>query len=443
MENGWTVITQQIETDLLSPYYSFRTSVLIFITIGIVILVILTILAIRQSVQPINALTETATAITEGDLSRIAPIESEDEIGILAHSFNRMTEQLLELIGNLERRVQERTEDLERRSELLMAAAEVGRVASSVLETETLINQVVTVIRDQFRLYYVGLFIVDEAREWADLRAGTGDEGAALLARGHRIRIGQGMIGWCIANAKHRVSMDVERDAIRLTIPELLQTRAEAAFPLRARGQVIGAISIQDVNPDTFSDVSLLTFQTMADLVGVAIDNARLYSESMSALQASRRAFGEISTRAWQEQKKIGIRSSEKGTSHIDDNFIDDDHLDENGYELTIPIKVRNEVVGDLLTFKPKDSGDWQPEEIHTLELIIEQLGSALESAQLYEETQRRAYFEQLTRQVSDRIRETLDLETILRTATRQLRQSMNLEEVEILVGQVQKDQSN
>ncbi len=433
LENGWGVIVQQREPDFLIALSTFRTAVVVFILIGVVLLGILTTLAIRQAIQPINALTETAAAITEGDLSRIAPIESEDEIGVLALSFNQMTQQLLELIGNLERRVKERTMDLEQRSELLIAAAEVGRVASSVLDVDSLIKQVVNVIRDKFGMYYVGLFLVDEAREWAYLRAGTGAQGAALIERDHRIRIGQGVIGWSIANAKPRVSLDVERDAVRIETPELLQTRSEVAIPLRARGQVIGAITIQDVNPDTFNDVSLLTFQTMADLVSVAIDNARLYSESVHALQTSRSVFGEMIQRSWQEQKAFGIRSSDKGTFEIEGDLVPHDQA--GGNTLSIPIKVREAIIGELVTYKPSDSGAWQPDEINTIETIVEQLSSALESAQLYDETQRRAYFEQLTRQVSTRIRETLDLETVLRTATQQLRQSINLEEVEINLG--------
>ena len=438
LDNGWGVIVQQRQSDILITLNTFRSLVVVFIIIGIIVLGILTTLAIRQSVQPIYALTETATAITEGDLSRIAPIESEDEIGVLALSFNQMTQQLLELIGNLERRVKERTVDLEQRSELLIAAAEVGRVASSVLDVETLIKQVVNVIRDKFGLYYVGLFLVDEPREWAYLRAGTGDAGSALLERGHRIRIGQGMIGWSIANAKSRISLDVQRDAVRIEIPELSETRSEAAIPLRARGQVIGGLTIQDVHPDAFSDVSMLTYQTMADLVSVAIDNARLYSESLQALQTSQKAFGEMIQRSWQEQKPYGVRSSEKGTFQIEGRMITPD--EGNGLKLTVPIQVRDETIGELITYKPQESGEWQPDEINTIKAIIEQLSGALESAQLYEETQRRAYFEQLTRQVSTRIRETLDLETVLRTATQQLRRSINLEEVEINLGPLHDD---
>ncbi|NIV38224.1 MAG: hypothetical protein GWN58_55050, partial [Anaerolineae bacterium] len=98
------------------------------------------------------------------------------------------------LIGGLEHQVAERTRDLARRTAYLEATADVGRAASSILETGQLIEEVVELIRERFDLYYVGLFEVDPGREWAILRAGTGAAGRAMLARGHRIRVGDGMI---------------------------------------------------------------------------------------------------------------------------------------------------------------------------------------------------------------------------------------------------------
>ena len=108
-------------------------------------------------------------------------MESLDEFGLLAQTFNRMTEQLLELIGSLEQRVAARTKDLEKRSNQLEAAAQVGRAASSVLDVNELIQNAVELIRDRFNLYYVGLFLVDEFQEYAVLRAGTGEAGKAML----------------------------------------------------------------------------------------------------------------------------------------------------------------------------------------------------------------------------------------------------------------------
>lgn len=204
LENGWGVIIQQEEFELLASLLNLQIVTWITLILGALLLGGLTALAVRQAIAPIDGLTETATAIAGGDLSRVAPVESEDEFGILARAFNRMTEQLLELIGGLEQRVTERTRDLEARSQQLEAAAEVGRASSSFLDVNELIETTVELIRERFSLYYVGLFLVDKPREFAVLRAGTGEAGKSMLARRHMIRIGEGMIGWTAAQGELR-----------------------------------------------------------------------------------------------------------------------------------------------------------------------------------------------------------------------------------------------
>ena len=219
---------------------------LLAISGGAVLFAILTAFAAssfitRSIATPLASLAETATQIAGGDLELVATVEREDEIGTLAHTFNRMTLQLREMIGGLEQHVAERTQELEQRSAYMAASAEVGRAVSSILDADLLIRQVVELIRERFGLYYVGLFLTDEASEWAVLRAGTGDAGQEMLARGHRLKIGlEGMIGWSIANAKARVALYAEEDIVRKVTAELPETRSEAALPLRSRGQVLG-----------------------------------------------------------------------------------------------------------------------------------------------------------------------------------------------------------
>jgi GAF domain-containing protein len=420
--------------EVVISYFNFQVIVLIVIGIGISLLGILTSLTIRQAIQPVETLTKTAAAISQGDLSRVAPVETEDEFGLLAQSFNQMTEQLLELIGNLEKRVSERTIDLEKRSTQLQAAADVGQAASSVLDINQLIGEVVGVIRDRFNLYYVGLFLLDE-EEWAYLRAGTGKAGKEMLAREHRIQVGEGMIGWAIANAQPRVASEAEEDIVRLATSELPGTRSEAAIPLQVRGNVVGAITVQDTHPDTFDESTISTLQTMADLVSIAIDNAKLYTESQEALVASRRAYGETTSKAWmgETQKSMTFKSKKADTDFGDNGTESITHGEE--YIQTFPLKVRDITIGELITRKPKSAGDWHPEEISLLETVAEQLGIALDSARLYDETQRRAASEKLTREVTNQMRQSLDIETVLRIAAAEFKRALDLSEVEIRMG--------
>ena len=187
---------------------------------------------------------------------------------------------------------------LERRALQLQTAAEVSRAASSILDPDELIQQAVDLIRERFDLYYAGLFLVDETGEWtgepgkwAVLRAGTGEAGRQMLERKHKLEIGgTSMIGWCVANQRARIALDVGEEAVRFENPFLPETRSELALPLVSRGQVIGALTIQSTREAAFSDEDIAALQTMADQLANAIQNARLIEkERQTALLLDKR----------------------------------------------------------------------------------------------------------------------------------------------------------
>lgn len=171
------------------------------------------------------------------------------------------------------------------RSEHLQTAAEVSRAASSILDVNDLIKTSVNLIRDQFDFYYVGLFMVDEAKEWAILRAGTGEAGRIQLKNEHKLKIGSGsMIGWCIQNHQARIALDVGQEAVRFQNPYLPDTHSEMALPLISRGEVIGALTVQSVEQGAFLAEDITLLQTMADQLANAIENAILFKQTQEAL---------------------------------------------------------------------------------------------------------------------------------------------------------------
>jgi GAF domain-containing protein len=178
-------------------------------------------------------------------------------------------------------------EQMQRHDLQLQTAAEIARAASSILDPDALIQQVVDLVRQRFDLYYAGLFLVDhsgdltgEPGRWAVLRAGTGEPGHIQRQQGHRLEVGsESMIGWCVANAQARIALDVALEDTRFVNPLLPATRSEMALPLISRGQVIGAMTIQSSQPAAFSQDDISALQTMADHVANAIQNARLFEE--------------------------------------------------------------------------------------------------------------------------------------------------------------------
>ena len=443
---AWYVLYNQPEAIFLLPLEEqARTSGTIAV-LAVLVVTIIIVAASQRFVSPITQLTEVARQITTGDLQVRAPVTTQDEMGTLAETFNAMTAQLRQSLEVLEQKVNERTADLRQRSEYLQAAAEVSKVATSTLNMDELNRRIVGVILERFHLYYVGLFLLDENQEWAVLQAGTGEAGRLMLARKHKIRVGHGMIGWSVANSQPRIALHAEEDAVRLATSELPLTRSEAALPLRSRGKVLGAISVQSARLNAFDQDAITTLQTMADQVAVAIENALLFTKAQDALEATRRAYGEISLKGWQDllqsQGELAYTYqdgkitpfegswSQEMVSAVREGLINTHNHDQPA--TTIPIKVRGIAMGAITFRKHPGEPPWTKDELLTLEQLIEQLGASLENARLYQDTRRQTAREQLMGQLSSQMRQTLDVETVLRTAVNELYQSLDMSEVTI-----------
>jgi HAMP domain-containing protein/putative methionine-R-sulfoxide reductase with GAF domain len=278
---GWTVVVELPTALAWANVYRLLTPAVALLLITLVGAVLAGVFVSHLLTQPVEHLRAGAEIIGAGNLEYRIQVDSQDEIGSLAQAFNNMAERLRGVVGGLERRVAERTEELNRRATQLQAAAEVSRDAGSVLQPELLVRQTVDLIRDRFGYYYVGLFLLDPAGEWAVLRAGTGVAGREMLMRGHKLAVGGGsMIGWCTAHGRARIALDVGAEAVRFDNPLLPETRSEMALPLISRDRVIGALTVQSAEPQAFSEEDIMVLQTMSDQIANAIATARLLQEA-------------------------------------------------------------------------------------------------------------------------------------------------------------------
>jgi GAF domain-containing protein/HAMP domain-containing protein len=388
----------------------------------------------RTIALPIGRLRSAAERMTSGDYQQRAQVTTTDEIGQLAGTFNSMAAQLQQTLAGLE----QHAADLQRRSTQLEAAAEVARAATAVLDPDELLRQVVGLVRERFHLYYVGLFLLDEERRFAVLRAGTGEAGRKMLAQQHRLEVGgDSMVGQCTARAEARIALDVGKETVRFDNPLLPETRSEMVLPLRSRGRVIGAMTAHSAEEAAFDAADAAVMQTMADQVAVALDNARLFAESQAAFEAERRAYGEISRQAWADLLRsrpvAGYRYETEKTQVT--RLSDGGQRPESAQDLpevALPVRVHGAVIGTITAHKPTNAGDWTSDEVGILEELADQLGIALESARLYQDTQRRAATEQLSGEVTRRMRESLDLETVLSTAVHEISTALGLTALDV-----------
>lgn len=238
---------------------------------------LISVLAARQIVRPIENLAVTSEAIAAGDLTQVVQVKGRDEIGTLAASFNRMTSQLRMLIGSLEQRVYERTRDL-------ALASEVGRAISQIRDLDELLQQAVVLIQERFDLYYTQIYLMDEDKQRLTLRAGTGVAGQTLLAQGHSLPVDEySLNGRAAAHQEAVIVADTQTNDSFRPNPVLPDTRSEMSVPLLVQDQVVGVIDLQSERPNALSEDNLAAFTILGGQLAVAIENARLF-QTESAL---------------------------------------------------------------------------------------------------------------------------------------------------------------
>ena len=359
----------------------------------------------------------------------------------LSHA-RREKELILEKVS-LEQQVEERTEKLEKQSAYLKSSVEISRTVASITNTPELIEKVINLIQEDFSLYYVGIFLIDEENKWAVLKAGTGKAGEIMLNNKHRLKIGAGLIGWSIKHAQARIALDVGKDAAHFDNPVLPETRSEAALPLRSRGRVLGALSIQSHQQSAFDQDFINTLQTMTDQIAIALDNAELFTQSERILQAEQKAYGQLSQDDWhtllQRKKVLTYTSDAPNSVRALEDIIEiskeiEDSSEDNGLTAIIPIKIRGHALGGLKLRKNQEQGAWTEEELALAKNLAEQASISLESARLFDQSQRRATRERIISESAARMRETLDIESVLKTAAIELHKALGKVETEVWI---------
>lgn len=371
---------------------------------------------------------------------------------------DEVNQELRQIQATLEQRVEERTDELRtatfraaRHASQLQTIAEVAHTISLVSDLDALLRSVCNLISERFGYYHVGIFLNDDAQQFTVLRASNSEGGQRMLERGHKLQIGQtGIVGYVAGHGEARVASDVGADAVFFDNPDLPETRSEMALPLLVGSRVIGVIDVQSTESAAFSDEDVDVMHTLADQVAVAIENARLFSETRRALSEAETIYNRFVAREWErialEREKVGYRATPGGIRPLKESldFPEVQAALRSGKPVTgsaeqptlaVPLRVRGETIGILHIKSPNARKDWRPDELEAVQRVAERAALALESARLLAETEKRAQREQVIGKVGARIRQTLDLDTVLKTAAEELRQALNLQAAEVRLG--------
>ncbi len=350
--------------------------------------------------------------------------------------------------ANLETRVKERTQALEHRAVQLRTAAEVGNVAASIRDLDSLLHQTVRLLSNRFGFYHAGIFLLDETEEFAVLRAANSEGGQRMLHRNHKLEVGRvGIVGYVAKTSEARIALDVGQDAVFFNNPDLPDTRSEMSLPLNVAGRVLGVLDIQSTQSQAFTKEDIEIMRVVADQLAIAIENSRLLAESQAAIEATRRAYGEIAVEAWKQlletEPNLGFVSTGRETRPLvlarDDvspeasEAVFQSHpvTSADQVKLFAPISVRGQSIGTLRLVKPNQER-WTENEIQIVQSLSDQLSGALEGARLFDEAQRQAAKEQIIGEITSKISASINMRNVLRTAAEELGRAIPGSEVVI-----------
>ena len=215
------------------------------------------------------------------------PLEVQGEVrGVInvdsdrVDAFSADDQELLQELGLQAAKVIHNTwlyEQLRLKVRLIESLSSVSRTINSTLNLDEALRAVTREGCELMRARMCSLMLLDETREWLDLRASHGADGAYLNKP--RLGVGESLLGVVVRRKKALQVANVQADS-RYQNVELARREnlvSLLSVPLVFAGQTIGALSVYTARPYNFSNEEIRILSALAELSAIAIEKAQLY----------------------------------------------------------------------------------------------------------------------------------------------------------------------
>jgi GAF domain-containing protein len=317
-------------------------------------------------------------------------------------------------------------EQLKRRAERMSTISNISKTITLVQQMERLLPSVVNTISQRFGLYHAAIYLLDESKQVAVLRAAGSEGGLRMLKRGQRVDVaGQGIISVVVNRGEARIALDVGSNPVKFDNLDLPDTRSQIALPLKVGEVVIGVLDIQSVEPNAFTEEDVSALLILADQAAIAIQNAHSSEQVEEALRRAEVASQQLTGKAW----KGYLETIEQRGYRYDG--VKPERLKEAGFSsepkngISIPVRLRGQTIGRLKLNPPEASRRWTEDEIAMAEATAERVALALEGARLLDDAQKTAARETFLSDVSAKLGASFQLDSILRDTVEELGQTL------------------
>jgi GAF domain-containing protein/HAMP domain-containing protein len=392
------------------------------------------------------------SAIAQQDLYQrdeptIPHTERADEIGAMARSIETLVKDGRSTLASLESRVEARIHDLD-------ATREIGMVAASATDLETMMHRVVQRIVESFaEVYHAQIFLLSPDRRWAELRASTGEPGQRLLARGHRLAVGSiSVIGQVTSIGEPVIARDTATSDVHRQNEFLPDTRAELAVPLRSGLRVIGALDVQSRQRNSFNEEDTRVFQMLASQISIAVENLRATATQVAGAAPARDSGGSAIA-AWhhylleQRTQWLTSTSGQPGSAAIDNlreqamqagETVIGTRTAADTIPIAIPVVLRGEAIG-VVAWEVR-AADFNREQVLLAQELVSRLAISLDNARLFQQSRRATERERLVNEIAARISQKTDIQDIMQTAITEIGQALKAPSVNISLSPARED---
>lgn len=364
---------------------------------------------------------------------------------------------------NLEKHIEERTIEIqnvvrqaEDRAGRLQNITDISQeISSSInLGMKEMLERITRVISEKLGYYHVGIFLLDEKRDYAILQAANSKGGQQMLARRHQLKVGgAGIVGYVSQSGRSRIALNTGADAVFFNNPDLPETRSEISLPLKSGNSVIGVLDVQSTEPSAFDEEDLNTLGTLANLLAIAIRNLQALQNGGSALATH---GARISSFRKAKQSGYSYRPEGITTANIQ---VDNEPLLKRALStgevtvlyqtsltspatIVVPVKLRDQVIGLLHIESAESNRKWTEDEIALVQSISDRAAFALENARLFEDATRRAEQEETIARVTTKIGASTDIDRILQTTIQEIGQALGISRSFIQIGSAHSEEN-
>jgi len=161
------------------------------------------------------------------------------------------------------------------RIEELFLLQRVAQKINSILDLETLLDEIVGDVANTFGYTRLAVLLKDEDSDDLELQIAAGWTGELCL-KGTRFKIGRdGIGGHAAATGETFYAPDVRKVPFYITGEQ--DTRSEIDIPLKIRGELIGIFNVQHTEINAFLPERIRLLEALAGHVATAIANARMF----------------------------------------------------------------------------------------------------------------------------------------------------------------------